>query len=308
MFLQIFFFSLILGLLTGNSNIIKLPSQNFDQTTIICNALNKALVKNTKIRNRIAIIQYSGEDHITQEISSKCNGRLIWGGDKTIEKIKNLPSNSRLIDIPFADRYSLAIINAKEVLKLNKAQLFSLSKNFFNDTFKYDQNACTSPHLIMWDGNKKQITNAKKIFWGSLLEIVKDNYLITNHVASERLNFLYKIIAHNNNLGKVTNYKNMFYTFPLNKISSDNHNLRGKWGIFFETNLKNINHLKKHINNKYQTLTYFGFKKEYFQNFILKNKPIGIDRIVPIGSSMDLSFYWDGYNIQNILTRSIDIT
>ena len=50
---------------------------------------------------------------------------------ETIEKIKNLPSNSRLIDIPFADRYSLAIINAKEVLKLNKAQLFSLSKNFF---------------------------------------------------------------------------------------------------------------------------------------------------------------------------------
>ena len=33
----------------------------------------------------------------------------------------------------------------------------------------------------------------------------------------------------------------------------------------------------------------------------------GIDRIVPIGQALDINFYWDGYDINRILTRVIDI-
>ena len=36
-------------------------------------------------------------------------------------------------------------------------------------------------------------------------------------------------------------------------------------------------------------------------------KPVGIDRIVPIGRSMEMNFFWDGYDLKNILTRSIEI-
>ena len=61
------------------------------------------------------------------------------------------------------------------------------------------------------------------------------------------------------------------------------------------------------INNKYQTLTYFGFKKEILKNFVLKNNLKGIDRIVPIGQSLDISLLWDGYDVLNILSRGIDI-
>ena len=40
-----FAYSLIFGLLTGNSNIVKVPSQNFVQIKIICDAINKVLKK-----------------------------------------------------------------------------------------------------------------------------------------------------------------------------------------------------------------------------------------------------------------------
>ena len=61
-------------------------------------------------------------------------------------------------------------------------------------------------------------------------------------------------------------------------------------------------------NCKYQTLTYFGYEKKYFQNFILKMMPKGIDRIVPVGRSMDINLNWDGYDLKNILTRVIEIS
>ena len=65
--------------------------------------------------------------------------------------------------------------------------------------------------------------------------------------------------------------------------------------------------INKYINEKFQTLTYFGFEKEYFKKFINEMKPVGIDRIVPIGRSMEMNFFWDGYDLKNILTRSIEI-
>ena len=40
-----FAYSLIFGLITGNSNIVKVPSQKFEQVKIICRAINKVLKK-----------------------------------------------------------------------------------------------------------------------------------------------------------------------------------------------------------------------------------------------------------------------
>ena len=38
-----------------------------------------------------------------------------------------------------------------------------LAQNFYNDTYAVDQNACSSPHLMLWKGKSKII--AKKKFW-----------------------------------------------------------------------------------------------------------------------------------------------
>ena len=58
---------------------------------------------------------------------------------------------------------------------------------------------------------------------------------------------------------------------------------------------------------KFQTLTYFGIDKKDLKNFVIKNKLDGIDRIVPVGQALDISFFWDGYDINKILTRVVDI-
>ena len=65
--------------------------------------------------------------------------------------------------------------------------------------------------------------------------------------------------------------------------------------------------LSKIINKKYQTLSYYGFTKEKLTNVIRKIKPSGIDRIVPIGRTMDFSLVWDGYELINTLSRRVEI-
>ena len=71
--------------------------------------------------------------------------------------------------------------------------------------------------------------------------------------------------------------------------------------------MKNINEISHIINNKYQTLTYFGIDKSELINFVLENSLLGIDRIVPIGQAMDMGVIWDGYDVVKALSRIIDV-
>ena len=301
-----FAYSLIFGLITGNSNIVKVPSKNFEQVIIICRAINKLLKKRfRKLSKMICIVRYNNYEEFTKKISEKCNVRIIWGGDKTIKDIRKYPLSVRSFDITFADRYSLCVINSNDLIKLNANQLKRLSEKFYNDTYVVDQNACSSPHIILWQGLK--INQAKKIFWRSLEEIVRSKYILTDSVSLDKYTLLCNEILNNPHVNKIKKYNNFIYTISLKKLDKNLHNLRGKWGIFFEYNISSLNKIKSYINNKYQTLTYCGLKKENLEAFVKKNSLKGIDRIVPIGQALDIDFFWDGYDLNRILTRVIDL-
>ena len=301
-----FAYSLIFGLITGNSNIIKVPTQNFSQVDIICKSINKLLKKKHRsIGKMISIIRYSDNDDYTKNISSICNARLIWGGDLSIKNIRKFPLNQRALDIAFADRYSFCVMNTSEVMKLGKKEMKRLVERFYNDTYLVDQNACSSPHLIVWLG--KKVDKARNKFWRHLHHHVNKKYILTETASVEKYTQLCSLILSLGNMKKYELYSNSIYTTFLKKLNKNIHKLRGKWGFFYEYNINDLNKMKSYINNKYQTLTYFGINKDVLKNFILKNQLEGIDRIVPIGQALDISFLWDGYDLNRTLSRVVDI-
>ena len=74
--------------------------------------------------------------------------------------------------------------------------------------------------------------------------------------------------------------------------------------MFFQFDGLKIDQLKREVNSKFQTCTYFGFEKMVKKN-IIENK-LGIDRIVPIGQALDISMIWDGYDLTSSLTRALN--
>ena len=301
-----FFYSLVFGLLSGNSNIVKVPSKNFKQIEIIC-SLMRNILKNNKIKNRISIVRYENNPEFTKKISSLCDGRLIWGSSDTIKKIKEFETSDRSIDLTFTDRFSFSTLNSKKIITASDKNITLLTNNFYNDTYLYDQNACTSPHLIIWLGNKKDAKIAKEKFWKSLLKLVKSRYKISNFAVTDKLHHIDKFIIKNEHIKKINNYNNLINIIELNKIKNFSHLSRGRWGLFFEIDLKSLNSLSPNINKYYQTLSYYGLNKKFFEKYLNSNNIKGIDRIVPVGRSMEMSFYWDGYDLKNILTRVIEI-
>ncbi len=301
-----FAYSLIFGLLTGNSNIVKVPSRDFKQIDIISKSINKILSKKyKKVKEMIKIVKYKNNESFTKKISSICDARLIWGGDQSIENIRKYNLHASAIDLTFADRYSLCIIDTKKFLKAKYDNLTRIVERFYNDTYAADQNACSSPHMVLWLGNKSH--KAKSKFWEELSKLVEKKYNLTHDAAIEKYTELCKKIINDKNVKSFRTYTNNVYTVVLKNLNGSLDTYRGKWGFFYEYDIKKLEQIKKYINKKFQTLTYFGVEKVDLKDFIIKNKLQGIDRIVPIGQALDIGFYWDGYDINNILTRVVDI-
>jgi len=206
-----FAYSLIFGLLTGNSNIIKVPSKKFDQVKVICRSINKILKKkkHSLIRKMILIVRYSNNDSYTKKFSSICNARLIWGGDKSINNIRKFSLQERAIDITFADRYSFCVINSSKILKLDDNEIKRLAEKFYNDTYLVDQNACSSPHLIIWLG--KKIDKGRKKFWNNLYNHIIKKYNMPSNASMDKYTQLCGNILNLKNLKTEERYDNLIY-------------------------------------------------------------------------------------------------
>ena len=94
-----FAFTLIMGLLAGNANIVRVPSRKFNQIEIISDAINRLgeLSQYKSISERIILIRYERDNELTKKFSEECDVRVIWGGDDTINQIRKKPTSTASI-------------------------------------------------------------------------------------------------------------------------------------------------------------------------------------------------------------------
>ncbi len=301
-----FVYSFIFGLLSGNSNIVKLPSKNFKEKKIVLKLLKKLLNKKIykTLKNSNQFIDYSPNKEITKYLSSICDARVIWGGDETINEIRKNWIPERSIDITFADRYSFSIININKLKKESEKNLKLLAKNFFNDAYIMNQQACNSPHFIFWLGKKD--TKFQNKFWNLLNLVVQKKFKFDEVQAVEKYTNLLSNLIKYKNFSRVERAKNnnLFIVSSEKKINNI-ENIRGVSGTFFQKNITKISELKDYVSKKCQTISYYGIHKNEIRNFMLENNIFGIDRVVPIGSSLEIDLIWDGFDIVKTLSREV---
>ena len=296
-----FAFSFVAGLLAGNANIVRLPSKNFDQVNIITKAINELLKTNHQgMKPYISMVRYPHDSGITGILSTMCDSRIIWGGDQTITEIRKSPLNPRANEITFADRYSIAVINADEYLKAENKE--KIAQNFYNDTYFSDQNACTAPRLIAWLGNGKEA--AKEEFWKYVHLLVAEKYSLAPVQAIGKLHALYKTASRYDI--KCEMNKDQYITrVKVDMLDGSLMDYKYNSGFFFEYDAYELNEITPILSERCQTLTYFGLSQIELKQFLDEYKPNGVDRVVPMGRSMDFSLVWDGYDTIRCLSRKV---
>ena len=302
-----FIYSFFFGLLSGNSNIVKIPSKKFREKEIILSAV-KSLFKKKKfyiLKNSNCFIEYKNEIETTKKISSICDGRVIWGGDKTINEIRKVWIPERTIEITFSDRYSLSIININQLKKTKASEIKLLANKFFYDGYTMNQLACNSPHFVFWVGKKN--INVQSYFWSELNKIVEKKFSFDEiHVIDKYTNLIENIV-NQKNFQNLKTFKNNLYIIDPNRNVKKIENFRGVNGTFFQKNINQINDLKNFISKKCQTVSYFGFTKKQLELFILNSNLLGVDRLVPIGKALGIDIIWDGYEVVKSLSRVVSL-
>lgn len=295
-----FGYSMVAGLLAGNSNIVRASSKEFQQVSMIVKHMNE-LGDFNEVAKRIAVVRYDRDSEANSAFSAACNVRVIWGGDNTIAAIRQNALPPRSFDVCFADRYSIALVNPAAVLKASAGDLEKLAQNFYNDTYLFDQNACSAPHLVLWKkGNG--LDEAKLRFWKAVHDYTEKKYQYQDVMSVDKLTAFYKQ-AVGMDCVKETTEDNLVMRTELKELPKNIDEFRCACGYFSEYDIDKLEEILRIVSIKYQTMAYFGFEPEELREFVLKYRPVGLDRIVPFGETTAFALKWDGYNLIDTFTR-----
>lgn len=295
-----FAYSLAAGLLSGNANAVRVPGRDFAQVSILADAFNKVLEDHREMKPYIVLVRYGREKDINDAFSSVADVRVIWGGDHTIAELRKSPLPPRSGEITFADRYSVAIIDSDSYLEMEDKTC--AAEGFYNDTFFSDQNACTSPRVVIWTGSR--IEEAKAIFWEEEHKLAKTKYTFQAIQGVDKLTNSCLIAAAEPGVRVEDHTDNLIVRVTVPEIKEDLMDYRGNSGYFYEYHCKDILELRNLCNDKRcQTIAYIGDGDMVLPLIAAGVK--GVDRVVPMGKTMDFDLIWDGYNLPSLLTRTI---
>ncbi|MEL0238433.1 MAG: acyl-CoA reductase [Gammaproteobacteria bacterium] len=308
----IFLYSWLLSLLVGNINIVKVSSKQDGLTKLLTSTLDK-LVKSKKeytcIFDRNKIITYDNQKYINDIFSSICDLRVIWGGDTTVQTVRQSPLKPTGKDLTFPDRFSMGIINVEAYIESNEKEQNTLATNITKDITLFGQQACSSIRAIAWIcKDENLIIKAQEHLWRNVYEKLKLNEGLNGGEIMERfisaVSFLSSIPSKPNSANGFTEF---VYRIPIDNSKKAAENFR-TWHsgnlLIGEIYLKDLDQLSTWLNIKTQTIASFGYDNKALKEFCMNLENSYIDRFVSYGSSLEFDHIWDSQDFLVSFSRA----
>ncbi|EFM23322.1 acyl-CoA reductase [Selenomonas sp. oral taxon 149] len=297
-----FAYSCLAAFLAGNASIVRLPSKDFPQVDVLCRIFAETLAEFPALFPYFLFVRYGHVQEVNEHYSRMCQTRVVWGGDATIDAIRRAVLPPRTNEITFADRHSLAVIDADAYLAVEDKE--RIAQDFYNDTYLSDQNACTAPRFVVWLGAAEKVKAAQDLFWRTLHALVKDRYTLQGVQAVDKLTQVYRIGAHAA-ARQVPMEDNLITCVCVADLTEELAAYKAGSGFFIEYAAQELAEIRPLCGISCQTLSYYGVERETLLRAVLAMRPAGVDRIVPMGRTMDFALVWDGVDLIRTMSRVI---
>ncbi|MBN3854487.1 acyl-CoA reductase [Paraburkholderia sp. Ac-20340] len=304
-----FAFSLAFGLLSGNACVLRLSSKPAPATERIVAALTQLLgeQKYAEVAEGLLVLRFERDDDVNRFWLTAADARVVWGGDATVEHMRSLPCRPRSREVAFPDRYSFCVLEPHAVLALDHAEMLALCGRLYNDLYLMDQAACSSPQLVAWIGAAHDVVAAQARLWPALAQYARSRYAASAVQMMDKYVDACRHAVSNERVLAVEQHGNVLYRIGLSELAQDQDSRRGYFGTIHEVTLASLDALAPFVNERYQTLTYFGLERTALRDFVVAQRLRGVDRVVPVGRALDMNIVWDGYDIVASLSRVVDI-
>jgi hypothetical protein len=294
----IFIYCWLFAELTGNVNVIRLPERAGPAAVILCRLM-------TVVSESTFIVRYGHDPEITGALSRIADVRVIWGGDATIDGIRQIPIPAHARELTFADRSSLSVIDSDRFGALMDKEQIELASKFFNDAFWFDQMACSSPRWIVWRGDESSTAKARLRFAEMLArEVNRRGYILAPAARLERYTFSCRAILE----APVSGCLELPELAILDVVSpGDLPRDHFGGGMFFQTRVNRLGELAPFLNRTHQTLTHFGIEAGELSELVRALRGRALDRMVPIGQALSFDRFWDGHDLLREFTRTVHV-
>ncbi|NVK57576.1 MAG: hypothetical protein HWE26_18395 [Alteromonadaceae bacterium] len=289
----VFVYSLLLSVLSGNYNIVRISERSGEITWLLVDIFKQYL--NTQqgklLQALVCIVEYPAKHQtVTEQLSNWCDLRVVWGGDDAIRAISAIAPHTQQVSFP--NRYSLAVINANE-----QTDLALLSRAFLTDVLPFNQQACSSPKAIYWLNTERDVQDR---FWKivlSQLPTINHNLSVSNKV-EQHINFQYLAASQGLKMAGKSQSKNGSFArvvsvgalghCKVSEITPAILEAHSGNGLIIEQDIRNINDIA--CSTTLQTVSYFGFDDKITLEGVHK-------RMVPLGKSLNFDVVWDGIDL-----------
>jgi hypothetical protein len=308
---SIFVYSWFISMLLCNQNVIRLSERRGQQVNVLLSIINDLCAEQRfqPIAERSLLLQYGYNDEITRILSDACHVRVLWGGDQSVQRLRAIPLNPLASEVAFADRFSLAVLDASTVVEADAAAIAKLASLFCNDAYWFDQMACSSPRLVVWVGPLDACLAAQDRFWPAITdEVQKRGIQYDGKIGLNKLVSSYVAGATG-----VVDHVHPDVTGPVSRLhlllstGTDFRRTECEGGLFLEAEVDRLEHLASILTQRDQTLSYFGFSREQIRQFARSLPARAVDRIVPVGAALDFSTTWDGSSLFRAFSREVDV-
>lgn len=295
-----FVYSWVCSLMLGNINVLRLSNQASEVKQQLLDIINEFYqdANYRAIAARNCFIYYPHSNWNTSSLSQLAAARILWGGDEAVMNIRSVPANPRTRDIGFADRYSVCLINGDNLS--SDSQIQEVADAIWKDTSPYSQMACSSPKVLFWSGETKNQQALLVALNNLALASHRELNQATNHLVVTQL------LQAQGLAGNLV-FSDAVTAVHIPKVSNSLFDVHTGNALFYVKQVDSLNQVLNELDSKCQTLSYWGIDKQVLIKH-LSERPINpIDRVVPVGQSLDFSPVWDGYDLMHQLCRKITV-
>jgi len=151
-------FSLFQSMLGKNGNVLRIPEVSL--TTVLPILQLLATIETEGISGKdllrsVAVVYFpSSDSNANSALSMMADARVVWGGQEAVEAITGLPNKTHCEDVIFGPKYSFAVFDKNA---LDSEDLDKYVRNIATDSVIFEQSACSSPHVIFVETDKKGV-------------------------------------------------------------------------------------------------------------------------------------------------------
>jgi len=303
----IFLYSLMLSLLAGNANVVRLSSRTGEQVSLVLDLLAARLddPAYAALRDRVLIVRYEHSDAVTARLSALADLRVVWGGDNAVAAIRRAPLRPLARDVVFPDRWSMAVLDADSFLAANDPG--DIARGFVNDAYWFGQMACSSPRLVVWLGDDRQAEAAADRFYALVHEHAE-----RFRAELQQIDYVNKRVFED---GTAADHAGVRVSagdglvsridLPFDELGEPESHCGG--GAFVNSRVERLEDLAPLLARKLQTVVSFGVPGDAWRRLLSEQPVGGVDRIVAPGAALDFNAVWDGMNLLREFTRETTV-